>query len=100
MANERIKRKEYRDLYMDLQGAAKAGTKCFAQDVSADGFAFKTSDGAADAWEHMNKTLSFEGSKKAKMSDEEYAKAYAAADEQYARFLTLLLAQTKPKTGN
>ena len=39
---ERISRKEYRDLYMDLQGAAKAGTRVFAQDVSADGLLFKS----------------------------------------------------------
>jgi hypothetical protein len=100
IGTERIKRKEYRDLYMDLQGAAKAGTRLFAQDVSADGFSFKTDDGAADAWEQANKTLSFEGWKKAKMSEQDYTKAYADADDQYARFLTLLLAQAKTKSGS
>ena len=99
IGTERIKRKEYKDLYMDLQGASKAGTRLFAQDVSADGLSFK-SDGAADAWEQSNKTLSFEGWKKAKMSEEDYTKAYAEADQQYARFLSLLLAQAKTKSGS
>ena len=99
IGTERINRKEYRDLYMDLQGAAKAGTRIFAQDVSADGFSFKADDGlAADSWEEANKTLAFGGWKKAKMSEDDYTKAYTAADEQYARILTLLLAQAKPKT--
>jgi hypothetical protein len=32
------------------------------------------------------------------MSEDDYTKAYTTADEQYARILTLLLAQAKPKT--
>jgi hypothetical protein len=99
IGTERISRKEYKDLYMDLQGAAKAGTRVFAQDVSADGLSFKASDGAVDAWEQANKTLAFDGWKKAKMSEEDYTKAYSKADEHYARILTLLIAQAKPKTG-
>lgn len=98
IGTQRISKKEYRDLYMDLQGAAKAGTRCFAQDVSADGLAFKTEEGAVDSWEQASKTISFEGWKKAKMNEEDYTKAYTAADQQYARILTLLLAQAKPKT--
>ncbi len=100
IGTQRISKKEYRDLYMDLHGAAKAGTRVFAQDISADGLAFKTEDGAADSWEQANKTISFEGWKKAKMSEEDYTKAYTEADQQYARILSLLLAQAKPKTGN
>lgn len=100
IGTHRISRKEYRDLYMDLHGAAKAGTRVFAQDVSADGLSFKSDEGAVDSWEQANKTISFEGWKKAKMSEEDYIRAYAEADQQYARFLTLLLAQAKPKSGS
>ena len=100
IGTHRITKKEYRDLYMDLQGASKAGTRVFAQDVSADGLAFKSDEGAVDSWEQANKTIMFDGWKKAKMSEEDYTKAYAEADQQYARILTLLLAQAKPKTGS
>lgn len=100
IGTERITRKEYRDLYMDLQGASKAGTRLFAQDVSADGLAFRSGDGAVDSWEQSNKTITFEGWKKAKMSEEDYTRAYAEADQQYARILTLLLAHAKPKSGS
>ena len=98
-AQERIKNKEYRDLYMDLQGAALPGSRLFASDVSCDGLLLKANgDGAADSWDFANKSVTFDGHKKAKMNEDEYSKTYADADEQYARILTLLLAQAKPKT--
>ena len=97
--NERIKNKEYRDLYMDLQGAALPGSRLFASDVSCDGLMFKgNGDGAADSWDFANKSVTFDGHKKAKMTEQDYSKTYADADEQYARILSVLLAHAKPKT--
>jgi hypothetical protein len=98
----RLNRKEYRELYMDLQGASIAGSRLFAQDVGANGFAAKPArDGAADTYEQSNKTVVFDGAwRKAKISEEDYQKSFTNADEQYARALTLLLAQTKPKIGS
>ena len=55
--------------------------------------------GAADSWDAANKSVLFDGHKKAKMSETDYAKAYTEADEQYARILSLLVAQAKPKTA-
>ena len=97
-AQERIKNKEYRDLYMDLQGAALPGSRLFASDISCDGLLKGNGDGAADSWDFANKSVTFDGHKKAKMNEDEYSKVYLDADEQYARILTLLLAQAKPKT--
>ena len=37
LLTERLGRKEYRDIYMDLNGAAAADTKVFIQDPGADG---------------------------------------------------------------
>ena len=100
-AEERIKQKQFRDLYMDLQGAAIAGSRFFASDVAADGLAFKANgDLATDSCDFADKSVSFMGHKKAKMSEEDYTKAYSEADQQYARILSLLLAQAKPKTGS
>lgn len=96
----RIKKQEYRELYMDLMGGAVAGSRLFASDVSCDGLLFKPQrDVPADTWEHGNETQAFDGAKKAKLSDELYAKAYQEADAQYARILEILLAQAKPKGG-
>ena len=100
IGTERIKQKQYKDLYMDLHGAAKVGTRVFAQDVSADGLSFKSDENAVDSWEKANKTIIFEGWRKAKMTEEDYLKAFAEADEYYARILSLLVAQVKPKSGS
>jgi hypothetical protein len=97
IGTHRISKKEFRELYMDLMGAAVAGSRQFASDVSCDGFVFKPEgDAPADSWESGSKTQAFEGAKKAKLSDEQYLKAFSDADAQYAHILTLLLAKAKP----
>ncbi|CAN5844714.1 hypothetical protein BH24ACI5_BH24ACI5_11360 [soil metagenome] len=96
--NYRLERKEYRELYMDLMGSALPGSRMVASDVHCDGFTSKPQrDDPADTWERDNKTQAFEGSRKAKLSDDVYEKVYADADAEYARILELLLAQAKPK---
>jgi hypothetical protein len=98
IGTHRIGKKEFRELYMDLMGASVAGSRQFATDVSCDGIVFKPgNDTPGDTWERDNKTHVFEGAKKAKLSEDDYMKAYSEADAQYARFLELLLAQAKPK---
>lgn len=93
---DKIGKKEYRDVYMDLHSASIAGTKIFVQDQLADGLAPKPdNDQPGDAWEEGTKTVSFEGAKKAKMSDAEYDKVFSDADTRYAKALSLLLAQLK-----
>ena len=99
VGKHRLSQKAYRDLYMDLMGAAVAGSRLFASDVSCDGFLFKPEgDAPADSWEIANKTQAFEGAKKAKLSDEQYLKVYSDADAQYAHILELLIAKMKPGT--
>lgn len=94
----RIEKKEYRELYMDLMGGAVAGSRLIASDVAGDGFASKPKrDAPPDTWERDNKTHTFEGSRKAKLSDELYNKAFHDADAEYARILGLLLTHAKPK---
>ena len=94
----RMSKKEYRELYMDLMGGAVAGSRLVASDVSGDGFAAKPKrDVPPDSWERNNKTQMFEGSRKAKLSDELYDKAYTEADAEYARILGILLTHAKPK---
>jgi len=101
IGSHRVSKKEFRELYMDLMGAAVAGSRLFASDVSCDGLNIKPQgDVPADTWEQANKTQAFEGAKKAKLSEEAYVKAYSEADAQYARILQLLLAQAKPKVGS
>jgi hypothetical protein len=99
LLTDRIASKDYMGVYVDLQSASVRGTKVFVQDSGADGLRTKPDgDQAADTFEHADKTITFEGDgKKAKMSDAEYAKAFADADERYAKMLSMLLAQVKGK---
>ena len=98
----KLGKKEYRDIYIDLNSASVPGSKVFIQDMGADGLAFKPEDnGAADTWEEKNTTLAFDGDwRKAKLSEEEYQKRFADADTRYTRMLLLLTGQAKPKSGS
>ena len=82
--------------------ASIAATKVFIMDQAANGLVFKPNDDQpADSWEQANKTtVSFDGDwKKAKITEEEYTKAFSAADTRYAHILSLLTAQAK-KSGS
>jgi hypothetical protein len=97
----KIGTKEYRDIYIDLQSASVAGTKVFVQDQFANGLVLRPADGAADIWEAGAKAISFDGEwKKAKMSETDYMKTFAEADQRYAEMLTLLLAKAKGPSGS
>jgi hypothetical protein len=93
----KMKAKDYRDIYIDLSAAAVAGSKVFIIDMNCDGLASKPdNDAAPDSWEAGTQQVSFDGDwKKAKMSEADYDKAYAQADDRYAKMLALLAAQAK-----
>ena len=94
---ERLGRKEYRDVYLDLNGAAVAESKVFIEDPGADGFKAKREDNTAfDQCELGGKRTMFDGDwKKQKMSEQDYMKAFSTADDRYAEILAALLAQIK-----
>ncbi len=93
LITEKLAKKDYRDVYMDLQAASVAGTRIFIQDMLADGLVAKP-DGPGDVFEDGVKSITFDGEwKKAKLSEEEYRRLFTEADEKYAKMLTLLTAQ-------
>ena len=91
----RIANKEYRDVYLDLNGAATA--KTFIEDPGADGLKPKRENNQPfDQAEMAGKRIMFDGDWKAqKVSEQDYLKAFTAADDRYAQILTALLAQLK-----
>lgn len=94
---DKIANKNYRDVYIDLNSASVAGSKVFIIDQSCDGLvADPNGDQVADTYEAGSTQLAFDGDwKKAKLSEEEYKKSFADADERYAKILSLLAAQVK-----
>ena len=97
LLSERLGKKEYRDIYMDLNGAAAADSKVFIQDPGADGLKAKRDENQAfDIVEIGGKQTMFNSDWKAqKLSEQDYQKAFSDADERYARILTALLGQVK-----
>jgi hypothetical protein len=95
LLNTRIANKEYRDVYLDLNGAATA--KVFIEDPGADGLKAKRENNQPfDQAEMAGKRTMFDGDWKAqKLSEQDYAKAFSAADDRYAQILSALLAQLK-----
>jgi hypothetical protein len=94
---ERLVKKEYRDTYLDLNGASVPTTKLFLEDPGADGVKAKREENQPfDSYEADGKRLMFDGDwKKQKMSEQDYMKAFSAADERYTQILMALIAQLK-----
>jgi hypothetical protein len=94
---DKMNSKNYRDIYIDLNAASVAGTKVFVIDQNADGLAVRPGDQQApDMYENGEKQISFDGEwRKAKMTEQDYMKAFATADQRYTQILNLLAAQAK-----
>lgn len=95
--NEKLAKKEFRDVYADLNSASVAGTRVFVMDMGADGLRAQRTENKIDTWETAKQSLSFDGDwKKQKLaSEDEYNKAYSAAEEKYEKILSALIAQMK-----
>lgn len=97
LLDARLGKKEFRDAYIDLSSASVPETKIFIQDAGGDGMKAKREENQAfDQYEVGGKQLMFDGDyKRQKLSEQDYQKAFAAADDRYAQILTALLAQLK-----
>jgi hypothetical protein len=95
--NERLAKKDYREAYLDLSSASVPGSKVFIEDLGANGLVAKPRENEAfDAYEAGGKRTSFDGDwKKQQLSEDDYMKAFAAADQKYTQVLTALIAQAK-----
>jgi hypothetical protein len=92
----RLSAKQYRDTYMELSGTVTPDTKIFVQDMGEPGLTPRKQENMYDTWTRAGKVVMFDGDNdKQKLSDADYQKAFAAADEEYARILGALLAEAK-----
>lgn len=94
---DKMSSRNYRDVYIDLNSASIQGSKVFIIDQRCDGLVFEPDgDQVADTYEFGASQVAFDGEwKKAKLSEEEYRKAFQEADAKYAKILALLTAQAK-----
>ncbi|HEY7445511.1 MAG TPA: hypothetical protein VH701_23995 [Vicinamibacterales bacterium] len=92
-----VEKKNYRDVYVDLNGAQIPETKIFIDDVGADGLAVEREAGP-DSYERGSKIRwIFNGQwRQQKIASEaEYKKNFETADAEYAEILSTLIQQAK-----
>jgi len=92
----RLSKKEYRDLYIDLNSSPANG-RVFVEDLGSDGLKARREENQPFDSVEINSTRTMFDSdwKKQKLSEEDYMKAFSAADDRYAQILSALLAQLK-----
>jgi hypothetical protein len=96
LMDPRLAGKQYRDTYMELSGTVTPDSKVFVQDMGEPGLSARRQDNMFDTWTRAGRIVTFDGEPEPqKMSDAEYQKAFVAADEEYARILSALLAEAK-----
>ena len=97
LLDPRLAKGEYRDVYIELNAAGVPGSKVFVEDLGGNGLFAKPADNnPMDMYEASGKRLMFDGEwGRQKMSEQDYMKGFASADERYAEMLTALIAQLK-----
>ena len=95
--NEKLAKKEYREVYTDLNSASIAGSLVLVMDMGADGLQPKRVENRIDTCDANARSLVLDGDwKKQQMaSEEDYNKRFADADARYVKMLTALIAQAK-----
>ncbi len=99
LLDQKLVKKDYREIYLDLNGAAVPGTKVFIEDFGADGLKVRPDENKpSDSYEAGGKRTAFNGNWNAqKLSEHEYQQTFAAAGSQYSRMLTVLLDELMQK---
>ena len=98
IVNEKLLRKDYREVYIDLNSASITETRHFVTDLGPDGLRHRPEQrqGPADSHDLGNKSLRFDGNwREDKMSEADYMKAYAEADAAYAKAIRALIDELK-----
>ena len=93
----KVAKKDYRDVYIDLNSASVPESKIFVEDLGADGLKAKREENQPfDTYEQAGKRTVFDSDwKKQKLTEQDYMKAFSGADDQYSKILTALLAHLK-----
>jgi hypothetical protein len=98
LIKEKLEKKDYREIYIDLNSAAVAGSRVMFEDMGADGLLSEHPENKAfDSFEigGTRTVLDDDWRKTQKIQADAFAKTYAAGEAIYERLLTALLAQVK-----
>ena len=98
VVNEKLMRKDYREVYIDLNSASVLESRHFVTDLGPDGLRAKpaSKQGPSDSHDLGAKSMRFDGNwREDKMSENDYMKAHADADAAYAKAIQALLDELK-----
>jgi hypothetical protein len=95
--SEKLAKKQYREAYVDLNSASIPASRIFIEDMAGDGLRPRAGrNDLFDSYERAARRVLFNGDLGAqKISEAEYDKAYAEAEQTYEAILTTLLAELK-----
>lgn len=89
--------KQYRDIYVELQGRPVKGSSLFVQDMKADGLPDESGDATDIVYRGDGSTVVLDQNWRSRgVSEDTYRRQLEETDAAYARALALLLAQVKP----
>ena len=98
VVNEKLMRKDYKEVYIDLNAASVMDSRHFVTDLGPDGLRAKPEQkqGPSDSHDLGAKSMRFDGNwREDKMSEADYVKAHAEADVAYARAIQALIDEIK-----
>jgi hypothetical protein len=101
LLEQRAGRGEFREIYMELQGASPPEARLFVHDMGADGLRSACDPGAPFdvVYEHGALRTTFDGNWAGQgLTAAEYARRFASDDERYARMLAALIAALRAQT--
>jgi hypothetical protein len=92
-----LTKKDYREVYLDLSSASEQQSRMFVMDLGANGLRFKREDNQPfDTADVAGKSFTFDGDwGRAKISEDDYRKAFTSTDQQYSEMLQALIAALK-----
>ena len=96
--NEKLLKKEYKEVYIDLNSASIQESRNFVTDLGPNGLLVRPENrqGPADSHDIGNKSMRFDGNwREDKMSEQDYMKAHADADAAYTRAVQALIDELK-----
>ena len=97
VVNEKLIRREFRDVYIDLNSASIPESRVMISDGGADGLrATREANQPFDSHDANGKGIRFDGNwREDRMSEQDYMKMYAQADQAYIAALEALLNELK-----
>jgi hypothetical protein len=94
--DEQLEKRNYRDVYIDLNSASVPASKVLIADLGANGLYARRRENQFDTADVAGRSYSFDGDwGKAKLSEQEYMKAFQLTEGEYVRMLEALVAHLK-----